>query len=65
MLDNAPYLAHPLEILVPCYSRKEEMYYRIGMKMYDWIAGKGNLFPSRHRSVRESLERMPMLNRTG
>ena len=61
MLDNAPYLAHPLEILVPCYSRKEEMYYRIGMKMYDWIAGKGNLFPSRHRSVRESLERMPML----
>lgn len=61
MLDNAPYLAHPLEILVPCYSRKEGLYYRIGMKLYDWIAGKGNLFPSRHRSLRESLQRMPML----
>lgn len=61
MLDNAPYLAHPLELLVPCYSQKEALYYRIGMKMYDWIAGKGNLFPSRYRSVAESVARMPML----
>jgi len=61
MLDNAPHLAYPLEILVPCYSRKEVLYYGIGMKLYDWIAGKGNLFPSRHRSVRQSVERMPML----
>ncbi len=61
MLDNAPYLAHPLEILVPCYSKKDVLYYRIGMKLYDWIAGRGNLFPSRHRTVEESIERMPML----
>ncbi len=61
MLDNAPYLAHPLELLVPCYSRKDILYYRIGMKMYDLIAGKGNLFPSKHRSVAESVKRMPML----
>jgi glycerol-3-phosphate dehydrogenase len=61
MLDNAPYLAHPLELLVPCYSRKEALYYSVGMKMYDWIAGKGNLFPSKHRSVADSVKRMPML----
>ncbi len=61
MLDNAPHLAHPLEILVPCYSKKDVLYYRIGMKLYDWIAGRGNLFPSRHRTVKESVERMPML----
>ena len=61
MLDNAPFLAHPLELLVPCYSRKDILYYRIGMKMYDLIAGKGNLFPSKHRSVAESVKRMPML----
>jgi glycerol-3-phosphate dehydrogenase len=61
MLDNAPYLAHPLELLVPCYSRMEALYYGIGMKMYDWIAGKGNLFPSKYRSVAESVKRMPML----
>ena len=62
MLDNAPHLAHPLEILVPCYSRWEVFYYRVGMKMYDAIAGKGNLFPSLHRSVEESIFHMPMLN---
>ncbi len=61
MLDNAPYLAHPLELLVPCYSRREALYYTIGMKMYDRIAGKGNLFPSKHRSVADSVKRMPML----
>jgi glycerol-3-phosphate dehydrogenase len=65
MLDNAPYLAHPLELLVPCYSRMEAMYYGIGMKMYDWIAGKGNLFPSKYRSVAESIKRMPMLKPDG
>ncbi len=65
MLDNAPYLAHPLELLVPCYSRMEALYYGIGMKMYDWIAGKGNLFPSRYRSVAESVKRMPMLKPDG
>ena len=61
MLDNAPFLAHPLELLVPCYSRKDIVYFRIGMKMYDLIAGKSNLFPSSYRSVAESIKRMPML----
>lgn len=61
MLDNAPFLAHSLELLVPCYSRKDILYFRVGMKMYDLIAGKGNLFPSKYRSVAESVKRMPML----
>ena len=64
-LTNAPFLAHPLELLVPCYSQSEIMYFRIGMKMYDWISGKGMLFPSRHLSVDESVRRMPMLSTQG
>jgi len=62
MLDNAPHVVHPLEILVPCYSGWEVFYYRVGMKIYDAIAGKGNLFPSCYRSVAESIAHMPMLN---
>jgi glycerol-3-phosphate dehydrogenase len=62
MLDNAPHLAHPLEILVPCHSGWEVFYYRVGMKIYDAIAGKGNLFPSCYRSVAGSIAHMPMLN---
>jgi len=65
MLDNAPFLARPLEILVPCFSRRDAYYFRVGLKLYDWISGKGMLSPSRFLSVRESTARLPMLNTAG
>ena len=61
MLRRAPFLAHPLELLVPCFSRWELAYYTVGMKLYDWIAGSASLFPSRMLSREETLERMPGL----
>jgi glycerol-3-phosphate dehydrogenase len=61
MLRCAPFLAHPLELLVPCFSWWELGYFTIGMKAYDWIAGAGSLFPSRMLSRAESLRRMPSL----
>jgi glycerol-3-phosphate dehydrogenase len=61
MLDNAPFLANSLELVVPCFSRRELYYFRIGMKLYDWISGRNLLFQSRHLSREESLRRMPML----
>jgi glycerol-3-phosphate dehydrogenase len=61
MLRCAPFLAHPLELLVPCFSLWELVYYTIGMKAYDWIAGAASLFPSRMLSRAESLRRMPQL----
>ena len=61
MLDNAPFLANPLELMVPCFSWFEIYYFRIGMKLYDWISGRNLLFRSRHLSKEESLRRMPML----
>lgn len=61
MLRCAPFLAHPLELLVPCYSLWELAYYTAGMKTYDWIAGSASLFPSRVFSRAESLRRMPQL----
>jgi glycerol-3-phosphate dehydrogenase len=61
MLDNAPFLANPLELVVPCFSRRELYYFRIGMKLYDWISGGNLLFQSRLLSREASLRRMPML----
>lgn len=63
MLRCAPYLAHPLELLVPCFSFSELIYFTAGMKAYDWIAGAGSLFPSRVLSKIEALRRMPSLRR--
>jgi glycerol-3-phosphate dehydrogenase len=62
MLDNAPYISNPLELLVPCFNWLDICYFRIGMKLYDWISGRNNLFPSRHLSKAESLRRISMLN---
>ena len=61
MLSNAPFLANPLELMVPCFRWREIWYFRIGMKLYDGISGHNMLFPSRHLSKEESLRRMPGL----
>src|SRR5262252_3898258 len=65
MLANAPHLAHSSHFLVPVYSWSKALYYVIGMKMYDAVAGKSNLFPSSFLSREETLRRMPGLNGKG
>jgi glycerol-3-phosphate dehydrogenase len=65
MLHNAPFLTRTLEFVVPCFSWFEVVYYGIGLKMYDWIAGHASLFPSRYISREETIKRFPSLNTTG
>jgi glycerol-3-phosphate dehydrogenase len=65
MLANAPHLAHASHFLVPVYSWGKAFYYLVGMKMYDAVAGKSNLFPSSFLSREETLRRMPGLNAKG
>src|SRR5580658_6194405 len=61
MLRNAPHLTRTVEFLVPCFSNFEKIYYGLGMKMYDWIAGKSGLLPSRLLTRDEALFRMPSM----
>jgi glycerol-3-phosphate dehydrogenase len=65
MLRNAPHLSRAMEFLLPCYRWSDVVYYDIGLKMYDWIAGDASIFPSRFLSKEETLRRMPGLKRTG
>ena len=65
MLANAAHLAHPSHFLVPVYSWSKALYYYAGMKMYDAVAGRNNLFPSGFLSREETLRRMPGLNKEG
>jgi glycerol-3-phosphate dehydrogenase len=62
LLRNAPHLSRPLEFLIPCPSRSHQLYYGIGVKIYDWIAGSERLIPSRFLSRREALSRLPALH---
>jgi len=63
MLRNAPFLAHPQELLVPCFSWFELFYMTVGMKLYDWVSGSTSLFPSRSLSPQAALLKIPTLNR--
>ena len=65
MLDNAPFLAHSMEFLVPCYRWWEVLFYGTGTKIYDRIAGKHNFFPSKFRSADDTVARWPLLRRSG
>lgn len=62
LLRNAPFLAKPLALLTPCYTWFDRIYYRIGMWMYDRIAGSTNLEPSRGLSPRQMKEICPTLD---
>jgi glycerol-3-phosphate dehydrogenase len=59
MLQNAPFLAHTTEFVVPCFGWLDTAYYRTGLKLYDWIAARYRLSPSRALSREEAVRRMP------
>src|SRR6201987_982257 len=61
MLRNAPHLAHRLEFIVPCFSSFDLAYYGVGMKMYEWIASRATLGPSRILSRAQALNELPHL----
>ncbi|MHA8066092.1 glycerol-3-phosphate dehydrogenase/oxidase [Aquirufa sp. ROCK2-A2] len=65
MLKNAPHLAHPLGLLTPCYSWFDRLYYRIGMWMYDKIAGSTNLKSSLGMGPKEIERLIPALDTKG
>ena len=64
LLKNAPFLAHPLALLTPCYTWFDRVYYRIGMWLYDRIAGHTNLEPSRGLGPKQMRELSPAISLT-
>lgn len=64
VLRNAPHLARPLALVTPVFSWWENLYFAIGLKLYDWFAsGRDALPKSRRLSKAETLRRMPGLTR--
>ena len=65
LCENAPHLVHHLEFIVPIYSWWEGPFYGVGMKIYDRLAGKLGLSPSRVLSREETLKLIPTLEPAG
>ena len=59
MHRNAPHLVHHLSFIVPRYQWWEGPFFGIGLKVYDALAGKLNLAPSRLLSREETIARIP------
>ena len=59
LLANAPHLAQPLAFVMPSYQFWEAPFYGIGLKMYDALAGKAALGPTRFLNRDETLQALP------
>lgn len=65
LIRNAPHLVHHRAFVVPVYDWWEGPFYGIGLKLYDALAGKLGLGPSRNLSREETLERIPTVEPDG
>jgi glycerol-3-phosphate dehydrogenase len=63
LLKNAPHLVRNLSFVVPNYDWWEVPFYGVGLKIYDRLAGKMGLAPSRFLSREETLDAIPTLER--
>ena len=55
LMKNAPHLVHNQKFVVPNYKWWEGPFYGIGLKIYDWMAGKLGLGPSQFLIKEETL----------
>lgn len=65
LIKLAPHLSHPIALVTPIYSWFSVPYFRIGLKLYDWLAGKKNLNPSKFLTAKAAKKNFPMLKSKG
>ncbi|GMH07894.1 hypothetical protein Nepgr_009734 [Nepenthes gracilis] len=61
VINNAPHLCHSLPCMTPCFDWFEVVYYWMGLKLYDTVAGRHLLHLSRYYTTKESIELFPTL----
>lgn len=62
---NAPHLVHSRDFIVPAYRYWRIPFYGIGLWLYDRLAGRLSLGPSRWISRREVAKRIPTIKKKG
>lgn len=64
LLRNAPHVTSVMAFVVPVYSWWDKMFYGIGLKMYDLLAGKLSLGKTKWLSRKETIQELPGINGT-
>ncbi len=65
VLRIAPHLAQPLPFVMPAYGRWQVPFYGLGLKLYDLLAGRAGLGPTRLLGRQQTLEALPGVNPQG
>ncbi|MCU4164369.1 FAD-dependent oxidoreductase [Carboxylicivirga caseinilyticus] len=65
MHKNAPHLVHDLSFIVPVYDWWEGPFYGVGLKLYDMLAGKLGLGPSKLLTKEETIDKLPTIEQEG
>jgi glycerol-3-phosphate dehydrogenase len=67
LLRNAPHLVHPLRFVLPFYAgaRRPPWQWRLGLLLYDALAGSFNIHRSCRLELRRLLREFPGLQREG
>ncbi len=65
LIRIAPHLAKPIPLVTPLYNWLQVPYFMAGLKLYDGLAGRQNLAPSRFIDAQEAKRRFPMLQAEG
>ncbi|WP_217495872.1 glycerol-3-phosphate dehydrogenase/oxidase [Mangrovivirga cuniculi] len=62
MMQNAPHLVRNLSFVIPSYEWWNGPFYTIGLKVYDLMAGKLGLGPSKSISKEETIDALPTIS---
>lgn len=65
MFKNAPHLVTNQSFIIPTYDFWGGPFYTVGLKVYDMMAGKLGLGPSKHLSFDETIEAIPTVEKEG
>ena len=59
LIRNAPHLVHPLRFVVPTYTRWMQLKLRLGLTVYEWLAGRSSLGAVRALDAAEARAALP------
>ncbi|HSH20616.1 MAG TPA: glycerol-3-phosphate dehydrogenase/oxidase [Draconibacterium sp.] len=65
MFKNAPHLVTNQSFIIPTYDFWGGPFYTVGLKVYDMMAGKLGLGPSKHLSLEETIDAIPTVEQEG
>ena len=65
MFKNAPHIVSNQSFVIPSYDFWGGPFYTVGLKVYDMMAGKLGLGPSKHLSLEETIAAIPTVEQEG